>query len=150
VVFPSVPTLSLNSLLVDSGANLTHLNTQTNLDVIVFGPAVIGTNGSVVVTGNGYSGSNGGPGAGLMQSNTDSGSGAGYGGAGGASASGNPGGSTYGSAAQPTDRGSRGGLFQSTLANFCQGGGAIHMRVVSNLTVNGRISANGNDSLFES
>jgi len=129
VVNPSGPALMLSSLLVDSGANLTHLNTQSNLDLIVLGHTTIGTNGSIAINGKGFSGSNGGPGAGLMASGS-SGSGGGYGGPGGTSAAGTPGGITYGSAAQPVDRGSRGGLeYPFSNTNFCQGGGAVRMRV---------------------
>jgi hypothetical protein len=150
LVNPTTPNLLLSGLLIDSGANLTHLPSQSNLDLIIFGSAVIGTNGSISVNGEGFNGANGGPGAGLMLGGTsDSGSGAGYGGAGGASTSGALGGTTYGSATQPLDRGSRGGLFQaSSYTNFCQGGGAVRLRVSQTLTVNGLVTANGNDALF--
>jgi hypothetical protein len=151
LVNATTPNLLLSGLVIDSGANLTHLAAQSNLDVIVLGSAVVGTNGSISVNGDGFSGTNGGPGAGhMLGGDSDSGSGAGYGGAGGASASGAPGGTTYGSATQPLDRGSRGGLFQSsTYSNFCQGGGAIRLRISQALTINGLLTANGNDAFFD-
>jgi hypothetical protein len=150
---PSVP-LVLNSLVVDSLASLTH-SPQSKLDLIVLGTANIGTNGSVVVNGKGYAGVNaagpdGGPGAGQMPPG-NAGSGGGYGGVGGASASGVPGGATYGSALQPTDLGSSGGydLSGAGYASLSQGGGAVRMRVGGVLTVNGKITANGNDGTYD-
>jgi len=131
---------------VDSGGTLTHLDTQTNLEITVLGNALIQTNGLISADYKGYNGADGGQGAGLVTN--FSGSGAGYGGAGGASATGAPGGSTYGSATQPVERGSRGGL-SPAYPGFCEGGGALLLRVSSNLTVNGWISANGNNALFE-
>jgi hypothetical protein len=151
-VASAVSNLVLNTLLVDSGSAFAQLSTQTNLDLMVYGDARIRTNAVIVADGEGYNGSYGGPGAGRMLPSpygSSSGSGGGYGGAGGGSLSGSPGGSTYGSAAQPTDRGSRGGLFP-VLPNFCQGGGAIRLKVAGTLTLDGRLSANGNSSLFES
>jgi hypothetical protein len=149
-VNPSGGELTFSSLLINSGANLTHLNTQSNLDVVVLGSANIGSDGSLAVNGEGFSGGNGGPGAGQMLVD-GSGSGAGYGGPGGASASGAPGGGTYGSATQPIDRGSRGGLFSpANYPNFCQGGGAVRLRVGGTLTVNGKLTANGDDALYDS
>lgn len=148
VLHPSPSTLRLNSLIVDSGATVTHLVTQTNLDLTILGNAVVGTNGAISADGKGYSGSNGGPGSGSFPSG-GSGSGGGYGGQGGASASGAVGGGIYGSASQPTDRGSRGGLYPLA-PGFCEGGGAIRLRVAGTLTINGRLSANGNLALPES
>ena len=144
---PSAPVLLLSSLLVDSGGVLTCLSGQTNLDLTVLGKATVGTNGWISVDAKGYSGTNGGPGAGLM-TDGHSGSGAGYGGAGGASLGGTPGGATYGSAEQPVDWGSRGGL-SPAYTGFCQGGGAIRLRVGGPFTLNGRLTANGNAALFE-
>ena len=138
--------LILSGLLIDSGATLTHLSTQSILDLTVLGDAVVQTNGFISVDAKGYNGAQGGPGAGLML--TNDGSGGGYGGTGGASASGTPGGSTYGSASQPVDLGSRGGL-NPAYSGFCQGGGSVLLRVTGTLTVNGEISANGNSALFE-
>ena len=148
VANPTAP-LTLNSLLVDSQASMTH-SPLSNLDLIVFGNAVIGTNGSVVANGKGYTAFNAGPGAGQMPGN-NAGSGGGYGGAGGASATSVPGGATYGSAQQPTDLGSSGGydLGATGFASLSQGGGAVRLRVAGTLTVNGKITANGNDAVYD-
>src|SRR5439155_1605577 len=121
VVNPSSSPLLLSGLVVDSGGTLTHLDTQTNLEITVLGNALIQTNGLISADYKGYNGADGGQGAGLVTN--FSGSGAGYGGAGGASATGAPGGSTYGSATQPVERGSRGGL-SPAYPGFCEGGGA--------------------------
>jgi hypothetical protein len=144
---PTAPALLVSSLLVDSGGVLTCLTGQTNLDLTVLGRAVVGSNGWITADAKGYSGTNGGPGAGRM-TNGNSGSGAGYGGAGGASLGGTPGGATYGSAQQPVDWGSRGGL-SPAYAGFCQGGGAIRLQVGGPFTLDGRLTANGNAALFE-
>ncbi|HXP62695.1 MAG TPA: hypothetical protein VN829_19505 [Dongiaceae bacterium] len=144
---PSAPALLVSSLRVDSGGGLTCLTGQSNLDLMVLGEATVSSNGWISADASGYRGTNGGPGAGSM---TDgySGSGAGYGGAGGASLGGTPGGATYGSAEQPVDWGSRGGL-SPAYANFCQGGGAIRLRVGGPFILNGKLSASGNAALFE-
>jgi len=147
IVYPPGSTLAFNRVVVDSGGVLTHLNTQLNLELTVRGDLLVGTNGSISVDGAGYSGLSGGPGAGSM-TDTGSGSGAGYGGPGGSSLSGSPGGPTYGSATEPSSRGSRGGLYP-ILANFCQGGGAVRLRVTGTFRLDGNLSANGNDALFE-
>ncbi len=143
----SAPALLLSSLVVDSGGGVTCLAGQTNLDLTVLGQATVGTNGWISADGKGYNGANGGPGAGLM-TNGYSGSGAGYGGAGGASQGGTPGGTVYGSAQEPVDWGSRGGL-SPAYTNFCQGGGAIRLRVSGPFTLNGRLTANGNPAMVE-
>jgi hypothetical protein len=147
VLNPLSGPLVLQSLMLDSGASFTHLSTQTNLDITVLGNVVIGTNGAIAVDAKGYNGTTGGPGAGQM-ANKSSGSGAGYGGQGGASVSGVAGGPAYGSAQQPSDRGSRGGLYP-IYPGFCEGGGAIRLRVAGTLSVNGRLSANGDAARVE-
>jgi hypothetical protein len=147
VVNPSSGPLLLGSLYVDGGGVLMHLSAQSNLDLTVLTNAVIGTNGTIIVDDQGYNGSNGGPGAGVM-TNAFAGSGAGYGGPGGAGISGIAGGSTYGSALQPTDRGSRGGVYP-ILTGFCQGAGAVRLKIGGALTLNGLVSANGNAALIE-
>ena len=150
VAYPQVP-LTLNSLLVDSGGVITHSALQSGgLDLLILGNALIGTNGGLAVDGKGYTGVNPGPGSGVMPSGA-AGSGGGYGGIGGASATGSPGGTNYGSAAQPTDFGSSGGysLGGSGGQNLSQGGGAARLRVSGSLTVDGRITANGNDGTYD-
>ncbi len=147
IVHPTSGPLLFNSLFVSSGGMLTHMNTQSNLDVTVFSNATITADGSIGVNGMGYSGANGGPGAGQM-TNSFSGSGAGYGGPGGAGISGIAGGGTYGSATQPTDRGSRGGVYPISAA-FCQGGGAVRLQVGGTLAIDGLVTASGNAALIE-
>ena len=147
VVSPSANPMVLTSLSVDSNAVLTYLAPQTNLDVIVLSNAVIGSKGLVLADNLGYGGLSPGPGEG-QTTNSYSGSGGGYGGAGGASITGIPGGITYGSAYEPVDPGSGGGLFP-VINNFCQGGGVLRFEVADTLTVNGRLTANGNAALIE-
>ncbi len=147
VVNPASGPLIFNNLLVESQGVLTHLNTQSNLDVTVLTNATIAADGSIQVSDMGYSGTNGGPGAGQM-TNSFSGSGAGYGGPGGPGISGISGGATYGSAMQPTDLGSRGGLFP-LLTAYCQGGGAVRLRVGGTLAMNGIIAASGSAAQIE-
>ena len=146
VLHPATSILTVSNLLVDSYASITHLGSQSNLDLLVLGSARVGTNGAISADGKGY-GVNGGPGSGVFKPG-QSGSGGGYGGAGGASASGAVGGRAYGSATQPTDRGSRGGLYP-LLSGYCDGGGAIRLRVAGTLTVDGRLSANGEAAMVE-
>ncbi len=147
VVHPQSGPLFFSSLAIHSGGLLTHLDSQTNLDVTVLSNATLAVEGFIGVSGLGYNGANGGPGAGQM-TNFISGSGAGYGGAGGAGSSGIPGGTTYGSATQPTDRGSRGGVLP-LLSAFCQGGGAARLRVGGTLALDGLITASGNAASIE-
>ena len=143
------PTLYLSSLLVQSNSLITTGSANDNASLVVFGNAVVATNGAIAVDGKGYNGSgSAGPGAGMMLSN-GSGSGGGYGGAGGASASGEPGGITYGSSQQPIDWGSQGGVPSASFVNFSQGGGAIRLEVAGTLTVNGAVTANGKAALFQ-
>lgn len=79
---------------------------------------------------------------------TGAGGGGGYGGAGGMSWFGAPGGNTYGSSNQPTQFGSPGGV-SPNIVGYSQGGGAIRLQVHGTLTVNGDITANGNDGLID-
>jgi hypothetical protein len=150
VPLPTGPqALTFSNLLVDTGGVLTVPSAPGTLSFTVNGDALIGTNGAISVDSRGYNGANGGPGAGSMTNNPNfGGSGGGYGGAGGASISGTPGGSTYGSLLQPVDFGSRGGLLP-ILPNLNAGGGAVKLAVGGHLTVNGKISANGNNAIFD-
>src|SRR5205814_9261363 len=56
------------------------------------------------------------------------------------------GGITYGSSNQPTDFGSRGGIFPSNFSGYSQGGGVNRLKVNGTLTVNAIVSANGADA----
>jgi hypothetical protein len=88
-----------------------------------------------------------GAGAGTLDGGGD-GSGAGFGGAGGASSFGAAGGGTYGSSNQPVDFGSAGAM-SPPLPGFSQGGGAVRLIVDGTLTLNGNISADGNDGVID-
>jgi hypothetical protein len=143
IAYPSSHYLVLSNLFIDAGGLFTCSKLQTNLDVAVLRNATIDANGIVAVDGAGFA-AGAGPGAGI--SSNSIGSGAGYGGNGGASSV-LPGGRTYGSAQQPVDRGSSGGLGWGTWIAGSEGGGAIHFTVGGSLTVNGRLSADGNAGL---
>jgi hypothetical protein len=134
---------SWSNLVVSAAGTLTAATGQTNLDVTVLGNARIDAGGALSVDGTGFLQASG-PGAGLTASYI--GSGAGYGGAGGASSV-SPGGGTYGSAQQPVDLGSGGGLGWGVPSPGSEGGGALRLSVAGLLTVNGRLSANGNAAL---
>ena len=139
VVNPSDSYLILSNLTISTDSLLTILPGQTNLDVTVLGDALVANDGAIEVDGEGFALSNG-PGAG--QGVDGFGSGAGYGGIGGASSTA-LGGTNYGSAEQPSDLGSAGGFGSGPFFGGSEGGGAIRLAVAGNLTVNGRISANG-------
>lgn len=150
IAYPTLAPLLLSGLRVDTGGQLTHLASQSNLDLFVDGDVLIGPQGGILVSGKGFAGINSGPGAGQMPSDgSGSGSGAGYGGHGGASLSGAAGGATYGSVAEPVDRGSRGGIYPM-LNGFSEGGGAIRLRVTGTLQLDGILNADGDGALFES
>jgi hypothetical protein len=131
----------VQSLRIGSGGLLTSVAGVPGLELAVIGDAVIESGSSVTMGGRGYAQMIG-PGTG--QSATSSGSGAGYGGEGG-SIPGAAGGTTYGSAERPVDPGSGGGLGWGPLLGGSEGGGAIRLTVGGTLTVDGHLSANGND-----
>jgi hypothetical protein len=132
----------LNNLTIASGGELTALNPLSTLDVIVFNDADINPGGAIIVDTNGYA-QTAGPGAG--NSSGGDGSGAGYGGTGGASTT-TGGGGSYGSAVQPVDFGSGGGLGTGTILGG-SGGGALRLNVGGILTVDGKMSAEGQPGL---
>jgi hypothetical protein len=139
---PSTSFLTLSNLFIGADGVLTGLKAQTNLELAVLGDALIAPGGSISLDNKGYSQATG-PGAGLTSSSI--GSGAGYGGNGGSSST-SQGGTAYGVAEQPTERGSGGGLGYGAPSLGAEGGGALRMTVARTLTVNGRISANGNSA----
>ena len=142
-VCPQTSFPQLNNLTIASGGLLTVSSGRSTLDMLVFNNVDVESGGAILVDGEGYvQGS--GPGAG--QSVDADGSGAGYGGAGGDSASG-PGGGSYGSALQPVDYGSGGGFGGGPVYGGSQGGGALHLSIGGILTVDGKISANGEPGL---
>ncbi len=140
VVAPIAAYLAVTDLRVDAHGGLTGSTTATNLDLIVYSNAVIAAHGTVSVDGQGFAQGRG-PGAGF--SADEFGSGAGHGGAGGASVT-ILGGFPYGSLTQPFERGSGGGFgFGPVHDDGSAGGGALRLRVGGTLTVNGRLSADG-------
>jgi hypothetical protein len=144
VAYPASSFLILSNLLVSSGAMMTSGPGQTNLQLSILSNLVVDADSGVVVDGMGFSQALG-PGAG--QSAYGDGSGAGYGGFGGDSMTA-PGGISYGSATIPVDLGSGGGFGSGpTYVGGSAGGGAIHLDIGGNLTVNGWLSANGNPGL---
>jgi hypothetical protein len=136
----------LNNLTIASGGTLTASANLSTLDLLVFSNLDVQPGGAIAVDGQGYSdySSGAGPGAGL--SADGDGSGAGYGGAGGASPW-QAGGVSYGSASQPVDFGSAGGVGGGPFPGGAAGGGAIQLSVGGILTVDGRISAEGQPGL---
>jgi hypothetical protein len=135
---------TFSSLTINPGSELTDPFAQDTLSVTVVGNALVQSNAEISVDGDGYAGSLG-PGAGSMPVNNN-GSGGGYGGAGGASGSGQPGGLTYGSQQKPANPGSGGGVPSGvTFVGLSAGGGALNFTVNGTLTLNGSLTADGND-----
>jgi hypothetical protein len=135
--------LLLSNLDVGPGGLLSVSPSPTNFMLTVYKDALIEPGGNLSLDGKGYAGMTG-PGSGSTSNAI--GSGGGYGGKGGASFL-QPGGPAYGSALQPTDRGSSGGFGYGTWTGGSEGGGALRLSVGRALTVNGSLSANGNDGL---
>lgn len=144
---------TFNSLTVQAGSTLVHSHTLT-MSLTINTNAAIETGGSINLTGRGYAGGaagydpGDGPGGGQIGDGT--GGGGGHGGFGGfrgalfAQA-----GEAYGDPYRPTTIGSGGA---SCAANsFCSapggnggsGGGAVHLNIAGNLTIDGSILANG-------
>jgi len=113
---------------------------QTNVQLHILGDALISTNAQLKADGRGYPrGEDRGPGAGARQG--FAGSGASHGGLGGQAVTGAVAGAHYGSILQPTLMGSQGGDGDGGAGTA--GGGAIRLVVDGQLTVEGRLSANG-------
>jgi hypothetical protein len=148
-VVPQIPeyAMALASLLIESNAVLTHPSGQGSVDVWVAGDVVVESNASICVDGQGYNATNRGPGGGMLGSG-DIGSGGGHGGMGGDGSTGATGGGTNDSVTEPVEWGSAGGVFLTGDPDLSQGGGAIMMRVVGTMTINGTVSANGNAAIF--
>ena len=139
VCYPESP-LTVARLTMPGEAVLTHLTGQSNLTLHVTGDAALGAGAQLTVDGRGYPlGDDPGPGAG---NRADwSGSGGGHGGLGGWSRSGAAGGAHYGSLLEPTTFGSQGG--HANGGRGTAGGGAVRLVVDGNLTLDGRLSAEG-------
>ena len=145
IVFPLNNFLVLSNLTVGTGSSLLGNSIVTPLDVAVLGDAVIQAGAVITVDGKGNNAASR-PGGGQEDSASGIGSGAGYGGQGGASSV-LPGGTTYGSAQQPVDFGSAGAVKTNKVAGGSEGGGALRLNVGGTLTLEGRVSANGNPAL---
>ncbi len=112
---------------------------QTTLDVTIMGDVAVAAGGMILADGRGF-GSASGPGAG--GSGSSYGAGAGYGGVGGDNYQHYaPGGPAYGSLTDPNDLGSGGGMGGGNPGGA--GGGVIHLMVSGTLTVNGSVTADG-------
>jgi len=142
-VCPQTSFPELDNLTIASGGLLTVPTNLVTLDMLVLSNLDVQPGGAIAIDGQGYQQASG-PGAG--QSVDNDGSGGGYGGTGGASASG-PGGASYGSSLQPVDFGSGGGFGGGPLSGGSAGGGAMRLSVGGVLTVDGRISAEGQPGL---
>jgi hypothetical protein len=132
--------LVLGNLCLGTNATLTHLLTQSNMDLTVLQDVTIEAGGAIQADGLGC-GAQQGPGAGgTLSCDWGAGGGGGHGGLGGAGNDGCssvPGGAAYGSVLQPVTEGSGGGWSGGA------GGGAIRLNVGGTLTVAGQISARG-------
>ncbi|HXT13669.1 MAG TPA: hypothetical protein VN873_19120, partial [Candidatus Angelobacter sp.] len=136
--------LTLESLSVHAGG-VFNPDQEVPLRLNVLGNALIDAGGAINANGLGESTR-----IGTSTGNVDyfgDGSGGGYGGAGGASLFGAPGGAAFGFSNAPTSLGSQGGI-SPQLPGFSQGGGAVQLTINGALTVNGLISANGNDGFI--
>ncbi|MFN0150483.1 MAG: hypothetical protein ACKVU1_07220 [bacterium] len=127
-------------VFVSGNAVLSAPQGQT-LDLVIAGDLTIESGSSVSVNGRGFAPGQG-PGAGVPGANQ--GGGGGYAGRGGTGGAGSPGGLTYGSVTAPWSEGAFGSGGGSTLRGGA-GGGAIHLVVGGTCTVDGVLSANGDD-----
>jgi hypothetical protein len=143
VVLPAA-SWSLGNLLVESNGVIYQVTNGGS--IAVADNAWVQTSAAISANGQGWEGDTG-PGPGTTATN-DTGSGGGYGGMGGASEGGAPGGAANGSAQKPVGWGSGGGVLFGKVPNLSQGGGAIKLTVAGTLTINGIVSANGNDAIF--
>lgn len=144
VAYPETA-LTLQDLEVRTNAVLTHLTGQTPCLITVLRKASVAEGGVISADGRGYPvGQDLGPGAGTRLN--WGGSGGGHGGDGGRSQSGALGGGNYGSMVEPSQAGSAGGNGDGGPGGA--GGGVIRLSVASQLTIDGRISAEGNNAPY--
>ncbi len=142
---------TIGNLTVNFGSKVTHkANSSTKqymLNMHVLGNMNVELGGSINVDGKGYAGGiSGQSGSGLGKgngSNEGGGGGAGHGGIGGTGSGGVSGGGWYGSVSSPDDLGSGGGGANG--ANGGAGGGKIVLIVDQTLSMNGILSAKGED-----
>ncbi len=145
-------TYTYNNITVQGGGTIVARgDTVGNTGVVINATSItIETNGLFTADGQGY-GSSEGPGQGEDDPSywAGGGGGAGHAAKGGIGDSGGTGGASYGSFNQPTELGSGGGNnpFVGILGGA--GGGAIHLVVSGTITIDGTVSANGNNGAFE-
>ncbi len=148
---PSTAILFANTQRTWSSLNVDGTITHTNnfdqptykVNITVSGNTTIGATGKIDVTGKGYQLAFG---EGTPASLGSKRAGGSYGGEGSAGESAyNEHGSTYGSITEPTDLGSGGGRYNTSLSQYIPGigGGAIRLDVTGTLINNGVITANG-------
>jgi len=139
-------TLNAVDVAVTDGSSITCIRSG-NISISASDITVDSTS-AISADGKGYPGGEG-PGAGTSTPNN--GGGGGYGGEGGEANCGATGGSTYGSAVTPVDMGSGGGGPGATFGGVYYpstggaGGGAIKLTITGTLSLDGVISANGQD-----
>ena len=136
------------SLIVENNGIVTHsAATAPGLNLTITGNCRIDQGSAIKADGLGYPAAQG-PGAGQSGTGDNRGVGGGYGGM-GTYGNGNPFfGKCYGSITEPTDFGSGGGKGRSGTDLGGAGGGAIRLTVFGSLTVNGKITANGQGSSY--
>ncbi len=148
-------TLTVNDLVIENGAVLTHgdnSTAQTHSIIIDAASIDIQAGGQIDVDGLGYHSITGGDyGAGEGGDASGGGGGGGYGGDGGNR--GGAGGSSYGSVKQPIDLGSGGGWDTSCHTNpnttaGAPGAGAVRLISSGSFTLNGSITARGADPTY--
>jgi hypothetical protein len=133
----TVTGLTVSGTLTHS-TNTTEAGTIYKLNYTVNGNLIINPGGQINADYKGYQGGSG-PGKPIAQGSNNGGGG--YGGAGGNGSS-TAGGPAYGSVIQPTDLGSGGGQYNSGYPAGA-GGGSIKIMVTGNATLDGGVSANG-------
>ncbi len=125
---------------INESAGGTEEDPYGNRPLVSATDITVASGGSINADGQGFNGIQG-PGRGLERA------GGGYGGRGGNSTS-DPGGSTYGSSDSPTALGSGGGANAGLYYRGGSGGGAIELNVTGTITIDGTLSASGNDGIY--
>jgi hypothetical protein len=137
----------LDDVTVTGAGSTIFSPSQARLDLFVGGDVSVGTGAAITADARGFPGGQG-PGRGAASNNGGiGGAGGGYGGA-GATATPFAGGQPYGSVTQPFDLGSGGGSYIGN--NPGAGGGAIRLSINGALTVDGSITARGQQGVSAS
>lgn len=149
IVRPTIPTLSLNNLTIQSNSALLASSSSSSagaaLTLNITGAAIVAAGGRISAEGLGFTSGNGASG-GAGQLGVPGSGGGGHGGYGGRGQGGLPtaspgaGGNAYDSLISPISSGSGGG---GQNLSGGSGGGALRMSVLGPLTLDGIITANG-------